>query len=247
MEAGLTVLIFLAGLGAGFINVVAGGGSLITVPALILFGLPPTLANGTNRVAIFSQNAMAIYRFKNKGYFSLKAGVILGASAALGAIIGSQFAVEISGELFRKILSGIMVLVLILTLFGRGRRIEGDASPRQKAILVPVFFFIGIYGGFIQAGTGFLIIAALSIIGRTNLVRSNSIKVMVIFLYTIPSLIIFFANDQIAWLPGIILALGNTIGAWFGTRFSVEGGEKWIKIILTLAVTAMALRLFFFS
>ena len=237
----------LAGIAAGFINVVAGGGSLLTVPVLIFLGLPPVMANGTNRIAIFSQNIMAIHKFRNTGYFPLKPGIILGLAAAVGAIIGSQIAVEISDELFRKILSGVMVLVLILTLVGRRRQTDGDSTVQRLPILVPVFFLIGIYGGFIQAGTGFLIMAALSVIGGVNLVVTNVVKVMVIFLYTIPALIVFFINDQIAWLPGIILAIGNTAGAWFGAKFSVKGGERKIKIVLVIAVTAMAVRLFFFS
>ncbi|AHC15940.1 sulfite exporter TauE/SafE family protein [Salinispira pacifica] len=249
MEVSLVsiIVIIAAGTAAGFINVVAGGGSLITVPTLIFLGIPPVMANGTNRIAILSQNALAVGRFRQKGYFPWKAGLTLGITAAAGALAGSMIAVEISGELFSKILSGVMIMVLILTLLGNKRKQAGDEIIRRWWLLVPVFFLVGIYGGFIQAGVGFIIIAAFSLISGTNLVMTNAIKVMVVFLYTIPSLIIFIINGEVAWIAGIALAVGNATGGWLGAHFSVQKGDKWIKVILTVTVLAMAVRLFFFS
>lgn len=239
------VLVLSAGVVAGFFNVVAGGGSLITVPAMIFLGLPPVMANGTNRIAILSQNITSVQRFRQKGYFNLKIGLILGLTASAGAILGTSLAVELPGEVFNKILSAVMVLVLILTLFGKKR--DGEKDHIEKVPLLAVaFFFVGIYGGFIQAGTGFIVIAVFSLISGTSLVRTNSIKVLVIMLYTIPSLIIFIVNGQIEWITGIVLAVGNSIGAVIGTNFSVSKGEKWIKVVLTVTVSAMAVKLFFF-
>lgn len=242
------LLVLFAGIFAGFINVVAGGGSLLTVPVLIFIGLPPVMANGTNRIALLAQNAVAIHRFRRKGYFPLRAGIILGAAASLGAVLGSQIAVSISDDLFRKILSGVMILVLFIILLGKHKGgQEGGELPQGKLpLLALIFFFIGIYGGFIQAGTGFLIIAGLSVVGGMGLVSANAVKVMVVFFYTIPALVVFLVNGQIAWSAGLVLALGNMTGALFGAKLSVAGGERWIKIVLTIAVSAMAVRLFFF-
>ena len=238
-------LVLIAGLAAGFFNVVAGGGSLITVPTLIFLGLPPVMANGTNRIAILSQNITSVNRFKKKGYFSLKTGLILGLIASVGAFIGSSIAVDIPGDLFNKILSGVMILVLFLTLFGKKREGTSDII-KNVPLLAVAFFFVGIYGGFIQAGAGFIIIAVFSLISGTTLVRTNSMKVFIVMLYTIPSLIVFIINGQVQWTMGIVLAIGNSAGAWIGTNFSVSKGDKWIKIILTVTVLAMAVKLFFF-
>jgi uncharacterized protein len=239
------VLVLIAGVVAGFFNVVAGGGSLITVPAMIFLGLPPAMANGTNRIAILSQNITSVSRFKKKGYFSPKVGLVLGLTASAGALIGSNIAVDLPAEVFNKILSGVMILVLILTLFGK--KSEGTMDTIEKVPLLAVaFFFIGIYGGFIQAGVGFIIIAVFSLISGTTLVRTNSMKVFIVMIYTIPSLIVFILNGQIEWTTGIVLAIGNSSGAWIGTNFSVSKGDKWIKIILTVTVSAMAVKLFFF-
>lgn len=243
------ILIFLAGIAAGFFNVVAGGGSLITIPSLIFAGLPSAVANGTNRIAILLQNAVSIKKFKDKGYFDLKISLILGVTAIIGAVAGSYIAVDIKSELFNKLLAIIMIGVLFLTLFGNvklKKRFTDDVQVHNIIPLAITFLFIGFYGGFIQAGTGFLVIAAFSLLGKTNLVKTNSIKVFVIFLYTIPSLIIFIVSGKINWIFGFILAAGNMIGAWLGTNFTINRGDKWIRIILTITVLAMAIKLIFF-
>ncbi len=238
-------LVLIAGTAAGFFNVVAGGGSLITVPTLIFLGLPPVMANGTNRIAILSQNITSVHRFKKKGYFSPKAGLILGLTASAGALIGSNIAVDLPGEVFNKILSAVMVLVLILTIFGKKK--EGTRDVIENIPLLAIaFFFVGIYGGFIQAGSGFIIIAVFSLISGTTLVRTNSMKVFIVMIYTVPSLLVFLINGQVQWLMGLVLAVGNSLGALVGTNFSISKGDKWIKIILTVTVSAMAVKLFFF-
>lgn len=238
-------LVLLAGVSAGFFNVIAGGGSLITVPTMIFLGLPPAMANGTNRIAILSQNITSVSRFKKKGYFDPKIGLILGLFASVGAFIGSNIAVDLPAEVFNKILSAVMILVLVLTLLGKKK--EGTKERIEKIpLLALAFFFVGIYGGFIQAGVGVIIIAVFSLVSGTTLVRTNSMKVFIVMIYTIPSLVVFILNGQIQWTTGIVLAVGNSTGAWIGTNFSVSKGDKWIKIILTVTVSAMAVKLFFF-
>jgi len=171
--------------------------------------------------------------------------LILGLVASVGALIGSNIAVDLPAEVFNKILSGVMILVLVLTLFGKKK--EGTKDTIEKIpLLAAAFFFVGIYGGFIQAGVGFIIIAVFSLISGTTLVRTNSMKVFIVMIYTIPSLTVFILNGQIQWMTGIVLAIGNSAGAWIGTGFSVSKGDKWIKIILTMTVSAMAVKLFFF-
>ncbi|MBI9099159.1 MAG: sulfite exporter TauE/SafE family protein [Spirochaetaceae bacterium] len=245
------LLVFTAGTAAGFFNVVAGGGSLITVPTMIFLGLPPAMANGTNRIAILSQNITAVSRFKKKGYFSLKAGLILGVTASAGALLGARIAVDLPGEVFNRILSAVMILVLILTLFGKRKDTSPKPGNRKDVIeniplLAIAFFFVGIYGGFIQAGVGFIIIAVFSLLSGTTLVRTNSMKVFIVMIYTIPSLLVFILNGQVQWSTGIVLAVGNSLGAWIGTNFTVSKGDRWIRIILSLTISAMAVKLFFF-
>lgn len=246
MEVINFLIILGVGLLAGFINAIAGGGSLLTMPVLIFLGLPPAVANGTNRVAIFIQNIWGVAGYKSKGISAFPYSLWLGISALLGAVVGAKIAVEISGELFERILAVVMVGVIVVTIFGSPGsqgNVDEKMSKGRQILAVIVFFFIGIYGGFIQAGVGFIILAALTIINRFTLVKANSAKVFVILVYTASALVVFIIEDKIEWLPGLVLAVGNSTGAWFGSRWAVDKGEKWIKIILIIAVTAMAIKL----
>lgn len=244
-----TLIILAVGLIAGFINTVAGGGSLLSLPVLIFLGLPPSVANATNRVAVFSQNIFGVAGFKSKGISEFKYSMTLGVSALIGAVIGAKIAIEIRGDVFNRILAIIMILVVLLTIFKKQGDTETQAelfSVKRKWIGTIVFFFIGIYGGFIQAGVGFLIIGALQAIHHFSLVKTNSIKVFVILVYTAAALGLFIIEGQVNWLYGLVLAAGNSTGAWFTSRWSVKKGDKMVKLVLMATVTILAIKLWWF-
>lgn len=241
-------LIVLTGVAAGFINTIAGGGSLISLPVLIFMGLPPAMANASNRVAIFLQNVSAVSGFKSKGISEWPYSMYLGISALFGAVIGAKIAVDIEGILFNRVLAIIMVVVILITIFKKQKNdiIEFENVGKRRFITIFVFFLVGIYGGFIQAGVGFIIIAILTQYAGFNLVRTNSIKVFVVLVYTLAALAVFLIEDQINWKYGLTLAIGNATGAWVASRWSVKWGEKIIKPVLLLAVIGMAIKLWFF-
>jgi len=233
----------------GFINTIAGGGSLISLPILIFFGLPPSVANGTNRVAIVTQNAMATAGFKSKGISTFPFNVYLGISALFGAIIGAKLAIDIKGETFNKILAIVMFVVVLLIIFKpkiKTEQLKERLTGKYLWLGMIVFFFFGIYGGFINAGIGFVIILFLHYVHKMNLVRVNATKVVVVFIYTLSALAIFILNDKVDWKVGIILAIGNGIGAWIASRVSVNKGDKFIKSFLVVIIVIMAIKLWFF-
>lgn len=243
------LLLVLIGFIAGCINIVAGGGSLLTLPALIFFGLPPNVANGTNRIAIIIQNIFAVSGFKSKGVSAFPYSIYLALSATVGAIIGAQFAVDIKGDLFNKILAVVMVLIVIYMVFKPKMSTEElieRLTGRYFWLGILAFFFVGIYGGFIQAGVGFIMILALSSINRFSLVKSNAIKVFVALIYSLSALAIFIYNDLVNWTYGLILSVGNASGGWFMSRFSVQKGDGFVRIFLIVIVTVMAIKLWFF-
>lgn len=242
-------LLVVVGFIAGCINVVAGGGSLLTLPALIFLGLPPNIANGTNRIAIIIQNIFAVSGFKSKGVSAFPYSIYLALSATLGAIIGAQFAVDIKGELFNKILAVIMVVIVIYMVFKpkmTTQELIERITGKHFWLGIFVFFFVGIYGGFIQAGVGFIMLLALSSINRFSLVKSNAIKVFVALIYSLAAVAVFLYNDMINWKYGLILSLGNASGGWFMSRFSVKRGDGFVRVILVIIVTVMAIKLWFF-
>ncbi|MFG6116157.1 sulfite exporter TauE/SafE family protein [Halobacillus sp. MO56] len=250
----MTLLSFLAillvGVGAGFINVIAGGGSLLTMPMLIFFGLPSAVANGTNRIALMAQNIVAIASFRKHGYFDWKFSTMLAIPALIGSIVGANFAISLSDEVFNRILSMVMLLVLSIIIWKPHKKLSNGPTAdtlSRKIGLIVIFFFVGVYGGFIQAGVGFIIIASLTVVSGLSLVKINSIKVFVVAIYTLSALIVFIINDQIDWGYGITLAIGTSIGAFLGSKFAVQRGEKWVQRILIVSVIIMAGKLFYSS
>lgn len=241
------LLILVTGVFAGFLNTVAGGGSLLTLPVLIFLGLPAATANGTNRIAVFVQNASAIMGFRRKGVSDFGYSALLTLPALVGAWFGAQIAVEIDEVIFKRVLAGIMLAVLFVTLFNPIKRLQietANLSLLRKIIGMVIFFFVGVYGGFIQAGVGFIIIAALTLMHNFELARTNAIKVFVIFFYTIIALIVFIKSRNVNWPLGLTLAVGNATGAWIGSHWAVAKGDRWIRAVLVVAVLAFAIRLF---
>ena len=243
------VLLIVVGFAVGFINTVAGGGTLLSLPVLIFLGLPPNVANGTNRVAILIQTAFATAGFKSKGVTTFPFNAYLGASALLGAIIGASIAVDIDGAVFNKILAVIMIAVILIIVFKPKINLK-DVHERLTGkylwLGMLAFFFFGIYGGFINAGLGFIIILFLHFFNHMSLVRANATKVAVVCIYTLSALVVFILNDKVNWAVGFVLAIGNAIGAWIASRVSVNKGDGFIKTFLLVVVGIMAIKLWFF-
>jgi len=241
-------LILATGTAAGFLNTVGGGGSLLSMPMLIFLGLPSAVANGTNRVALMIQNIVAVYNFRRKGFFDLKLSIMLGLPALVGSIVGSKIAISLSDNVFNKILAFIMIIVLFFIVKQPHKKyiVEGEEfNPDRKIPAIIAFFFVGLYGGFIQAGVGFIIIVALSLITGMSLVKINSLKVFIVGFYMITSLLVFIISGNVNWILGFTLAIGNSLGAWLGSNFAVSKGDKWIRYILIAVVSIMALKLLF--
>ena len=239
-------LLLFTGVLAGVINVMAGGGSSIVLPVLIFLGIDPTVANGTNRVAILFQNFFAILSFRKEGVADIKTGVRLAAFTLPGVVVGAFAAVRVGDELFEKILAVVLIFVcasFFLNVDSFRNLLAGRGEEKRGWIVYPALVLIGFYGGFIQVGVGLLIMAVLYHLMGTSLARVNAHKVIVVLAYTIPAILIFFLSGNIIWFVGICLAVGNSVGGWFGATFSVRGGEKYIRMALVVAVGLMAVKL----
>lgn len=237
------LILFLVGAIAAFINVNAGGGSSLTLPALIFLGLDASVANGTNRVAIIFQNVSAVYSYKKEKYYELKNSLILSLLSLPGAIAGAIFAIKISNEAFEKVL-GIIMIVLIITMIipqKREKKITDDFKPDWKLFLSMIA--IGFYGGFIQVGVGFMIMALLHNVLKLDLIRVNMHKVFIVFVFTVPALLVFILTNNVNWFYGLSLSAGNAFGGWWGAKLSVKKGEKLIKAVLIISIFIMALKL----
>lgn len=242
-HAGLLAAI---GLLAGFLNVLAGGGSLLTLPALIFLGLPAATANGTNRIAILSQNIFAAASFRRHGVLPLRLALLCAGPALLGSYLGANLAINIDEQLFKRLLAGIMIGVLLFNTIDPMKHWRGTEdlhlSRWRIVTLILTFLAIGVYGGFVQAGVGFLIISALLAQGL-DLVRINAVKVVVVGIFTLTALAVFIQHGQVNYGLGLALAAGNSIGGLIATRMAISKGHDWIKKIVTLTVLAFAIKL----
>jgi uncharacterized membrane protein YfcA len=244
-EISAVIILFIVGAIAAFINVNAGGGSSLTLPALIFLGLDASVANGTNRVAILFQNVSAVYSFKKEKYYELKNSMILSLLSLPGAISGAIFAVNISNDAFEKILGIIMILIIITMIIPtkKEKNLVQDFDVNWKVIISMIA--IGFYGGFLQVGVGFVIMALLHTFLKLDLIRVNMHKVFIVFIFTIPAFLVFLFTDNINWYYGLSLSAGNAVGGWWGAKMSVKKGEKLIKAVLIVAIFLMAIKLWF--
>jgi uncharacterized membrane protein YfcA len=246
-------LLFAVGCLAGTLNVLAGGGSFLTLPILVFFGLPPTVANATNRVGILLQNVAAVWSFRRQGIQVPGALVWAVLPAFVGGGLGTWLALVVSDEAFQRILSFLMVAFSLWTLFGakpRGAKPRGAKEETQQEPLTPArrmalgagFFVAGIYGGFVQAGIGFLILALITAAGL-DLVRGNAVKVTAILGLTALALSIFAWNGKVDWGLGLALGSGNFVGGLLGARLTVAKGHDWIRRVVVVTIVIFAFKL----
>lgn len=236
----------LIGFLAGFINVFAGGGSLLTLPLLIFMGLPANIANGTNRIALIFQNIVATGSFRQQKVLDFKQGIYLLIPACVGSIIGALLAVNINEKILETTIGVLLVVMFLFILLKPEKWLE---KPEEKKLVRPtlvqvfIFFIIGLYGGFIQAGIGFFLIAALVMIVGVDLVKANALKLFIVLIYNSLAFVVFALNHQVNYKVGLTLAIGNMLGAFVGSRLAVKKGPQLVRYILLIALVISASKL----
>ncbi len=254
MEPWQYILLAAVGVVGGILNVLAGGGSLLMMPALVLLGVGGPVANGTSRVAVVAQNLAAITGFRRKGFSDFRLSLTLAACAIPGGVAGALAGVRLEGAWFNRTLAVIMIGVMVLmAVEKRSKPAAGpeakDASPgsgsaagRTTAAHL-LMIAVGFYGGFIQAGVGFLLMPVLHKVLGLDLVRTNMHKVFIVAGYMIPALIVYALNGKVFWTLGLVLAIGTSIGGWAGSHLAVKKGDPFIRLILNITLTALVVKL----
>lgn len=235
----------IAGFIAGFVNTLAGSGSLLTLPLLILLGLPANVANGTNRVGVLLQNVVAVTTFRRRGMLDLTGSWKLLVPSLIGGIVGAQLAVDLDEALLRRTIGVLMIVLLVLMVLNPERWIAEHATRREPRwyVEVPVFFVIGIYGGFIQVSVGLFLLAGLVLGAGYNIVGANAMKNLIAFVFTGAALVVFVLNDQVVWTLGLLLGAGQAFGAWIAARTAIKRGAGFVRytVIVIVALSAIAL------
>lgn len=244
-QAGLLTAV---GILAGFLNVMAGGGSLITVPVMVFMGLPGPVANGTNRIAILAQNLTAVVAFARKGFSDFRLSLSLAACALPGAVVGALVGAQLEGAWFNRALALVMVGVMLIMHFDKGSADHPeDHQPTRQQLVRGHLLMVGagFWGGFIQIGVGFILMPILNRAMGLDLVRTNMHKVFIIASYTILALVVFATQVELLWKVGLALALGNSIGGYLGAHFTVTKGEGLIRLVLNVVLVAFIIKLLF--
>lgn len=244
---GLTALL-AAGLAAGFVNTMAGGGSNLALPALMLLGLPADVANGTNRVSIVAQSVSGAFFFHRAGKLDTAAvGPVL-APTLLGSFVGSMVAAHVPETWLKPILLVTMLSVALLMVLKPKRMVgEPDETPKrfnERPMGLVALFGAGLYGGFVQAGVGFLLLGVLGGMLRYDLVRANALKLICTLVFGVVSLSVFVWAGQVSWVPGIVLAAASIVGSQVGVRFAVRVNPaviRWIVFAAVLVASVAAL------
>lgn len=234
------IALLVGGFLAGVINAMAGGGSLITVPLLSLVGVGGTTANGTNRIAVFIQNASSAWGYARKGVSSVRETLPVLIPASLGSLVGSLVASRIDDQLFERAFGVLMIPLLVLSLWKPAA--ETAEKPWPLWLSVAAFFGIGVYGGAVQAGVGLILLLVLARSGR-DLVTANAIKTIVILVVTMIAIPVFVANDQVRWIPALVLSVGSGLGGYAGANLAVARGEALIRPVLVVVVVVLATRM----
>lgn len=233
------VLLVGSGVVVGFINTLAGGGTIISLSVFMLLGLPPVTANGTHRIAATFQTLTSSVTFVRKRVLNLRQGLLLSIPIVVGSLIGALIAVKIDQKLFKHLIAVVMLLMLVFVVWKPQLWLKGKMMG-SVAILrwwhYGLFFAIGIYGGFVHVGVGYLLIIAGVLGLGLDLVRSNALKVFVVFVYTPLTLLVFLWKGQACWSFGLTHALGNVAGAWLAARYAVEWGANFVRWVIVVVI-----------
>ncbi len=247
IELDFYIILAVVGVGfmAGFINTLAGSGSLLTLPLLMFLGLPANVANGTNRIAILLQNLVGITSFKQQKVLKFREAFILGIPAVVGSLLGAGIAINLNELIMERTIGFLLVVMFFIVILRPAQWLkkQQDQTALSRWLQVPVFFFIGVYGGFIQAGVGFFLLAGLVLGAGFDLVKANAVKVFIIFLYTPFALAIFMLHHQVNYKIGLILAIGNMLGAFAGSRVAVIWGPLFVRWVLLITLVFASMKL----
>lgn len=242
------LVLVVAGILAGFINTIAGGGSILTLPALMLLGMPADIANATNRVGVFLQSVAAMHGFRQHGFLEWRHLWPILIPTVAGSLIGSLVASYLSPDLLKPLLLGTMITMMAVILLRPQMLADGSSAPytlRQRPSGGFWLFVAGLYGGFVQAGVGFILIAALAGSLRYDLVRANALKMTCTAVFGIVSLVVFISRGQVDWVPGLIMGVATIVGVRLSVRYAINASHSTLKAwLLGMALVVCVAALF---
>ena len=241
------IILFAGGILAGFVNTLAGGGSIVTLSLLMFFGLDANVANGTNRLAIIFQGLTSSGTFRAHQMLDLKKGRLPVIAAIAGSLAGAWVAVDLNREIIEKAIAFVMISMLVFIFYKPSMWLKGNPgrySQPHGFTALALYAIIGFYGGFIQVGIGYLLLAGLVLHSGYDLVMANALKVFITFVYSPFAFFIFVWNNQVNWAFGLVLAAGASLGAWVASRMAVSRGAGFVRWVMVVMIVLTCLQVF---
>lgn len=247
MSITLILILVISGLFVGFINTLSAGGTVISIALFLALGMPANVANATNRVQVLVQSLGASLMFRQKKLIETQRIVRLAIPTMIGAIVGSLFAGILTQNIFPYVMGGILLMMIFLMFYKPKLLFEDNHQKIEKPLTFInylTFFAIGIYGGFIQVGTGyFLILASTAMLGY-DIIKTSALKVTIMFFYTLVAIGVFILDSQIYWQYGLLHSLGGVFGSWIATKFALKKGANFVRWVIIIVIILTALNLF---
>lgn len=243
MSWGIIAALITSGLIVGFVNTLAGGGTIISLSLFMFLGLPPTIANGTNRIAIVMQNLMSASEFKRKKILDFKKSNAMAIPTLIGSLVGALIAIDLNEQIMRFSIGVIMLVMLFFLLVKPSVWLKENKALMDKPVswkMQIVFFLIGVYGGFIHLGVGYFILAAAVLGIGMDLIKANAAKVWIVLLYTPLPLIIFALHNHVHWSYGFIHGIGNVIGAYVASHYAASWGNNFVRWLMVMMILVFA-------
>jgi uncharacterized membrane protein YfcA len=234
-----------AGLVGSFVNTLAGGGSMLMVPAMMVAGVPADLANGTSRVPILFQCTTSATTFYRAGRLERGPTLDVAPLTIVGALAGAWVATMVPNRIFEPLLVGTMVVMALTMLLRPETLAPPEGTPPKKVFGHPLAMVLtvaaGFYGGLLQAGAGLVFLALLSGILRFDLARANALKAIVMLSYIVVTVAVFAYQDMIVWDAALAMTGGAILGAWIGARVALgKGASAWVRWLVIAMVIATA-------
>ncbi|MCK5781940.1 MAG: sulfite exporter TauE/SafE family protein [Flavobacteriales bacterium] len=247
MSLGEIIALIIAGIMVGFINTLAGGGSIISLSILMFLGLPTGVANGTNRIAITLQTITATINFKKQNILDSDKGIRLAIPTVIGSVLGAMIAVDLNEDIFEKAIAVVMIVMVVFIFIKPNRWLVNHQDLIDQKITIwqyILFFFIGIYGGFLHIGIGYLLLTSIVLGVGYDLVKANAIKILIVMMYVPFSLAVFIWNDEVNYKYGFTLAIGNVIGAYVASKYAIKRGAEFVRWVILAVVLLTSANIF---
>ena len=240
-------LVALAGVGAGFINTVAGSGTLITFPTLIALGVPPVTANVSNNVGLIPGSVAGAVGWRKELVGQRRRVLRLASASALGALAGAVLLLALPSSAFDVVVPGLIGLGLLLVAAGPwiNRRVaravqEHEAHPRDAWWVWPATLLAGVYGGYFGAAQGIILVGFLGLGLTETLHRLNALKNVLSSLVNTVAAVVFVAVAEVDWLVAALIGVGSVCGALAGATVGRRLSPALLRgVILLVGGTAL--------